>query len=156
MDLLDELEPLWLSMFDHHVEVGAAGLPVIERSRSWGHRRALYLQLLAEPDTFVLVARRGGRAVGYALVHVHEGADDTWPTGDRIGEVESLAVLPEERGGGIGTLLLDTADEHLARLGIHDLLISVLAGNDDALRFYRRRGLRPVATRLLRLGHPDS
>jgi hypothetical protein len=35
-ELVDELEPLWLSMFDHHLSTGAAGLPVIKRSESWG------------------------------------------------------------------------------------------------------------------------
>ena len=66
-ELLDALEPLWLSLFDHHRDTGAAGLPVIDRALSWPRRRAYY-------------------------------EDDTWPLGDRFGEIESLAVLPAERG----------------------------------------------------------
>jgi len=80
----------------------------------------------------VVVARRGPAAVGYALAHVHPGPDDTWATGDRIGEVESLALLPGERGRGVGTLLLDCAETILENYGARDVVIGVLAGNDSA------------------------
>jgi GNAT superfamily N-acetyltransferase len=71
---------------------------------------------------------------------------------DRIGEVESLAVLPPERGRGLGTLLLDCAEAVLDRLGAQDVMIGVLAGNNDALRFYERRGMAPAIVKLLRIG----
>jgi ribosomal protein S18 acetylase RimI-like enzyme len=141
-----------LPMFDHHLSTGAAGLPVIGRSQSWPRRRALYEQLLVSPEAFVVVARRGTSAVGYALAHVHLGADDTWNTGDRIGEVESLAVLPPERGCGLGTLLLDCAEAILESLGARDVMIGVVAGNDSAQRFYERRGMAPAIIKLLRVG----
>jgi ribosomal protein S18 acetylase RimI-like enzyme len=155
-ELLDELEPLWLSLFDHHLSTGAAGLPVIERSESWPRRRALYEQLLRSQEAFVVVARRGTDAVGYALAYVHLGADDTWDTGDRIGEVESLAVLPAERGQGLGTLLLDCAEAILDHLGARDVMIGVVAGNDAARRFYERRGMAPAIVKLLRLGQKPA
>jgi ribosomal protein S18 acetylase RimI-like enzyme len=155
-ELVDELEPLWLSLFDHHLSTGAAGLPVIRRSESWARRRALYEELLRSQETFVVVARRESAAVGYAFAHVHMGPDDTWDTGDRIGEVESLAVLPLERGRGLGTLLLDCAEAFLDHLGAQDVMIGVLAGNDDAQRFYERRGMAPAILKLLRVGNSRS
>jgi ribosomal protein S18 acetylase RimI-like enzyme len=151
-ELVGELEPLWLSLFDHHLTTGAAGLPVIPRSESWPRRRALYEQLLRGQDAFVVVARRGPAAVGYALGHVHLGPDDTWATGDRIGEVESLALLPGERGRGIGTLLLDCAEAILEDHGARDVVIGVLAGNDGARRFYERRGMSPAIIKMMRIG----
>lgn len=151
-ELLDALEPLWLALFDHHAEVGAAGLPVIDRALSWPRRRRLYAELLAGPEAAIVIARRDSAAVGYCLVHVHHGADDTWPTGELIGEVESLAVITAERGHGLGTLLLDAAEAHLASVGALDVLIGVLAGNDDAQRFYERRGMVPAVIKMLRLG----
>lgn len=154
-DLLDVLEPLWLSMFDHHRRVGAAGLPMVEREESWPRRRAWYAPLLAKPDSFVLLARRGGSPVGYALAHIHEGADDTWPTGPRVAEIESLAVLPSERAAGLGTLLMDAAEQRLAEAGAHDVLLHVLAGNEDARRFYERRGMTAVMTTMLKLRVPS-
>ena len=151
-ELIDELEALWLSLFDHHLAVRTGTLPVIDRSESWPRRRALYEDLLQRPETFILVARREPIAVGYVLSHLHNGPDDTWPTGDRIAEVESIAVLPSERGHGLGTLLLDCAEQVLEDLGVRDVMIGVLVGNDGALKFYEKRGMSPVMLKLLRIG----
>jgi ribosomal protein S18 acetylase RimI-like enzyme len=151
LELLDFLEPLWLALFDHHVNGGAAGLPSIPRSKSWPLRKAHYERLLATPGAFVLLTRRKDRAVGYVLVHIHEGADDTWPTGNRIGDIESVALLPEERSRGLGTHLLDLAEEHLAQQGIDTVQLSVMTGNDRAVEFYKRRGMVPILVTFMRL-----
>lgn len=147
---IDSLEPLWLTLFDHHAAVGPG--PFIDRGDSWLPRRRLYAEVLTQPDAFVVVALRGEQPVGYALVAMHQGPDDTWPTGDRFAEVETLAVLPMERGRGIGTQLLDEVDNRLRTLSVTALFIGVMQGNDDALRFYERRGLTPAITKLMRLG----
>jgi ribosomal protein S18 acetylase RimI-like enzyme len=151
-EVIDELEPLWLSLFDRHAEIGHAGLPLIDRTQSWPRRKALYQEVLAAPDAFVVVARRAGAAVGYALAHFHLGPDDTWPTSDRIGEIESLALLPDERGAGLGTELLDVAEDELAARGATTVAIAVMVGNEAAQRFYESRGMVPTTVRLLRLG----
>ena len=70
--------------------------------------------------------------------------------GDRTAELETLAVLPEQRGAGIGGALMDAVDQELGRLGIDDLWVVVVAGNADALRFYERRGLRTYMHRMHR------
>ncbi len=75
-------------------------------------------------------------------MHVHDGADDTWPTGGRIAELESFAVLAHERGRGVGTLLLDAVDGHLADLGILDMIVAVLVGNTAAEELVPAPGTR--------------
>jgi ribosomal protein S18 acetylase RimI-like enzyme len=149
---IDALEPLWLSLFDHHRSVGPG--PFIPRDESWAIRRRLYEKLLTVPDAFVVIARLADELVGYAMVAIHEERDDTWPTGDTFAEVETLAILPEGRGQGLGTLMLDIVDRRLEELDIHSLFVGVMDGNDDAMRFYRRRGLVPSVTMLMRLGPP--
>jgi ribosomal protein S18 acetylase RimI-like enzyme len=155
-EILDDLEPLWLALLDHHIEVGAAGLPVVNRDMSWPRRRSFYRRLLDEPETVIVTARRDGALVGYCLAHVRHGADDTWPTGDVIGEIETLSVLAAERGRGIGTLLLDAAEAHLAAHGALDVTLAVLVGNASAISFYERRGMAPITVSMLRLrSDPD-
>ncbi|MGL5825249.1 MAG: GNAT family N-acetyltransferase [Nocardioides sp.] len=150
-ELIDQLEPLWLDLFDHHADVGGGGLPVIAREASWPSRRALYEQLLADPRAFVLVAVRERRPVGYVVAHVLDGPDDTWPTGDLIGEIETLSLVRSERGKGLGTRLLDLAEARLAELGARCIWIKALNGNEGAHRFYESRGMRPVITTFIRL-----
>ena len=80
---------------------------------------------------------------------------DTWRTGDRVGEIESLGVLPEWRGRGIGSRLLDVLERELAAGGVRDLVLGALPGNRAAIRLYERRGFRPTWLYLSRLeGRP--
>lgn len=153
-DCIDLLEPLWLHLFDHHRSVGDAGIRLIERDRSWPHRRRLYEELFAEPDTFVVLAERGSEPVGYALCHVRQGADDTWDTGDRIGEIETLVLSPDARGNGVGTALMDAAEAELGRRGAATTVTAVLEGNEEAMAFYLQRGMKPTVTYLMKIG-PD-
>ena len=89
-----------------------------------------------------------GAVVGYGLAHVLPSDEtwvaDTWVTGARIGEIESLSVLPGYRGAGIGSALLEGLERALERAGIDDLVLGVLPGNTAAMRLYERRGYRPT------------
>lgn len=155
-DCLDLLEPLWLALFDYHLEVGGAGLPAIERERSWPRRRRLYEELFEEPDTFVVLAERASEPVGYSLNHLRRAPDDSWDTSDVIGEVETLVLLPEVRGDGVGTALMDVSEDELARRGAVTMLTAVLEGNDRTREFYLRRGMTPTVTYLMRLAPRDG
>jgi ribosomal protein S18 acetylase RimI-like enzyme len=84
-------------------------------------------------------------------VLIEAGPDDTWPLGDRYAELYSLSVAPPLRRRGIGTRLLDAVDEELYRRGIEDLRVAVMVGNEDAQRFYERRGLVPAEVTMYRL-----
>jgi ribosomal protein S18 acetylase RimI-like enzyme len=152
---LGALEPLWVSVHHRHAESMPELAPYVDDGQTWAARGALYAELLAKPDTVLLLAYAGDSAVGYGLAHVMAAGDtwiaDTWQTGDRIGEIESLAVLPEYRGSGIGTRLLDGLEAELAAAGVRDLILGVLPGNTDAIRLYQRRGYRPTWTYLSRL-----
>jgi GNAT superfamily N-acetyltransferase len=53
-------------------------------------------------------------------------------------------VSDAETGSGLGSVLLDRLETHLRARGAPDLILGVLAGNDDAIRLYERRGYRPT------------
>jgi GNAT superfamily N-acetyltransferase len=142
---IGRLAPLWEALRHHHVGV-VPHLPAQPPDRSWVIRRALYEEVLSDPDAFALVAVLDGRDVGYAVVALHQGPDDTWVTGDRIAEVETLSVLSDARRSGVGTALLDRVDAELTSLGVRDLRIAVIPDNTAATRFYERRGLQPFLT----------
>ena len=145
------LGPLWKSLHDHRVEV-APHLrelgPVRDAQHSWRLRAALYQEWLAEPDAFVSLAEHDQTAVGYALVRMH-GPDESWQTGSRIAELETMAILPGHRGLGIGTLLIGAVYEELRRIGVQQLGVSVLSTNKDAIRFYQRLSLLPYCVSYL-------
>jgi GNAT superfamily N-acetyltransferase len=49
-------------------------------------------------------------------------------------------ISDDARGAGMGRALLAAARERLAGWGVRVMKISVVAGNEGALRFYRREG----------------
>ena len=61
--------------------------------------------------------------------------------------VDTLVVTQAARGKGVGTQLLEWAEE-IARgrpFEVHRMVLGVVRGN-PALRLYQRQGYRPVAT----------
>ena len=146
---VDSLEPLWVGV--HHVHAASMPelAPYVSDAETWSERRALYASLFDKPDTLLLLlARDGDEVIGYALAHVlpveETWIPDTWRTGARIAEIESLAVTEERRGEGIGSALMDALEGELAALGVDDVILGVLPGNVDAIRLYERRGFRPT------------
>ena len=96
--------------------------------------------LLARPEVVVLLAERGGEAVGYvsAVRQLH-----LWTGGDVLA-LDDLYVRPGARDAGVGRRLMAA----LAALAAPERLLirwGVEADNVDAQRFYRRLGatLRP-------------
>jgi ribosomal protein S18 acetylase RimI-like enzyme len=87
----------------------------------------------------MLVARDGDRLLGYAVARVLD-APGSWQWGDRVGVLETLVVDDEGRGAGVGRLLLAAVRVRLSEEGVQVMKISVVAGNESALRFYQREG----------------
>ena len=146
-DDLDLVGPLWVAVHHRHVETMPELAPYVSDSATWRARRALYKELLAKPDTLLLFAVVDDEPLGYGLTHVMPvltRIEDTWTTGARIGEIESLSVLPSYRGSGLGSELLGRLEGHLRERGVDDLILGALAGNPDAIRLYERHGYQPT------------
>ena len=52
-------------------------------------------------------------------------------------------VAAGERDAGVGGRLFDAAMDRLAHLGVDDLFVAHMDGNEAARRFYERRGFVP-------------
>ena len=146
VDRLPDVEHLTRALHEHHrrVDPGIPGIPPRDVDAWWAIRRGRYETWLTEPDSFLLLAEEEGaeRPIGYALVSFHD-RDDSHTTGDRFAELQSLVVEPARRGGGLGTDLLHEVYRHVRRRGIGEMVIGVLATNEQAKRLYEREGFRP-------------
>jgi ribosomal protein S18 acetylase RimI-like enzyme len=143
-DDLDLLEPLWVAVHRQHTEAMPQLAPYVSDAETWRVRKALYEELLAKPTTLLLLAFVDEAPIGYGLAHIlavdETWIPDTWATGSRIGEIESLSVLPQHRGSGLGSEFLGRLETHLHERGADDLILGALPGNTDAIRLYERRG----------------
>ncbi|TKX77323.1 GNAT family N-acetyltransferase, partial [Halorubrum sp. SD626R] len=100
--------------------------------REWVARAAVTEELL--------VARSGEEVVGFVGFELDRNGYER----DRTrGTVSNLFVVPGRRGEGIGTELLDAAEEALREAGADAVALEALADNDLARDFYADRGYEP-------------
>jgi len=97
--------------------------------------------LAARPDAASFIAWRDGQPVG--LVNCIEGYS-TFKARPLM-NIHDIAVLPGQRGQGVGQALLQAAQDHARARGCCKLTLEVLTGNLVALRSYERFGFAPYA-----------
>jgi tRNA threonylcarbamoyladenosine biosynthesis protein TsaB len=83
------------------------------------------------------VARRQGQVVGFAMLML---APD-------VAHLLVIAVHRTEQGRGVGARLLRRCEQEAAARGLPAVMLEVRPSNGNALRFYRERGYRVIATR---------
>jgi ribosomal-protein-alanine N-acetyltransferase len=98
---------------------------------------AIYEELQPDALRFPLVAERAGTAVGYLMA---------WRCGDEL-HILNLAVAPEERRRGTGSLLLEAALAAAAESGLTLVTLEVRESNVGARSFYGRHGFDSVGRR---------
>jgi ribosomal protein S18 acetylase RimI-like enzyme len=137
-------------MVEHHRAVVAGTWPVREAGEAWQRRRRQYVSWLSGEEAWLLLAYGDDdtSALGYAVLRLEDGGP-TWEIGERIAELESLAVAERARGRGIGTTLLGAARDLCREVGVSHWLVSVVEVNQAALRLYERAGFRPYYRQLL-------
>src|SRR5262245_25832494 len=111
-------------------------------ARGW----ASLLTRMAEDDAergVVLVAEDDDGGLT-ALVSGAAADDDA---SGSTAEVGALYVVPDRRGQGIGTSLLGTAADELAKRGFSAIQVGVLSVNRPARGFYEATGAREVGHR---------
>jgi ribosomal protein S18 acetylase RimI-like enzyme len=88
------------------------------------------------PPHVHLVAELGGRVSGYLRLT----AATRLPENAHVLQVNGIAVRPECRRRGVGSLLLQAAEARARAAGARKLALRVLSSNDPAIRLYERHG----------------
>ncbi|WP_049983330.1 GNAT family N-acetyltransferase [Halorubrum sp. BV1] len=133
-DDVDAVTDLWVALAAGQRRYGATLRAEANRGavREWVARAAVTEELL--------VARVGEEVVGFVGFELDRNGYER----DRTrGTVSNLFVVPERRDEGIGTELLDAAEEALREAGADAVALEALAANDRAREFYADRGYEP-------------
>jgi GNAT superfamily N-acetyltransferase len=138
---LDAVGPLWVMLSAHHGELTPPGLPTRAPEVGWPARRERYRRALGE-GAVLFVAEGAEGALGYAFAHPRSAPESL--AIDRLLEVETVAVLDEARGRGIGTAPMDAVEGWAQVRGFEHLSVSVRTANEGARRLYERRGFRSL------------
>ncbi|MEZ0507418.1 N-acetyltransferase family protein [Pseudomonas sp. Env-44] len=100
-------------------------------------REAHWARSLASGESTVWVAEVGQQIVGWISVGASRDEDAVQAN---AGEVMAIYVLAEHWHSGVGLALWNAGLQDLLAQGYERLTLWVLAGNERAIRFYRRAG----------------
>ncbi|MET9350958.1 GNAT family N-acetyltransferase [Streptomyces termitum] len=99
--------------------------------------RAAFARLADDPNQRLVVAERDGKVVGTLQLTIVPGLSRRGATRSII---EGVRIHSEERGSGLGTLLVEWAVEESRRLECALVQLTSDASRTDAHRFYERLG----------------
>lgn len=126
-------DKIWIRLMEREDCKTVAQIEQICFSNPWSEQS--FLDTLGKKDIFYLVAEKEGEEGERHLV----GYIGVWQSLEEA-DITNVAVLPKERGKGIGLLLLKkTMEEALCR-GVTALALEVRAGNQAAIRLYQKVG----------------
>ena len=100
-------------------------------------------QIISCPQTPVFVAEDLGKVLGhcFCVLQAHPGHNIL--TDITTLYIDDLCVDENVRGNHIGKQLYDYAIRFAKEKGCYNVTLNVWAGNDSALEFYKRQGLKP-------------
>ena len=104
-------------------------------------RRAWFEEFGSAGPHRLVVARRGGRVLGYAASQPYRDH----PAFRETVEI-SIALDASGRGQGVGTALYRALFESLAREPVHSALAAIILPNEASVALHRRFGFTEVGT----------
>ena len=110
---------------------------------------------LTDPGRLVLVARRDGRMIGYAMLVRGLPDDESVQRAVTIRpavEISKMYVLPDNHGGGVSAALMSEALNRAPGLDAKSVWLGVNQNNQRAQRFYAKHGFTINGTKTFRLG----
>ena len=118
---------------------GKERLDDLMKSAGWNERQiegqlSAIHRLAKEEDGEVLVAKAGNELFGYILVEFHK-----W---NRLGQIQGLIVHPGQRRQGIGTQLVNKAEDFVSNKGARGIYVDTPVDNDGGRKFYMEIGYK--------------
>ncbi len=83
------------------------------------------------------------RVLGYAFCVLQRHEDDNVLTDIKTLYIDDLCVDEAVRGGGVGRALYEHALEYARSAGCYNVTLNVWSGNDPAMQFYEKVGMKP-------------
>ena len=117
--------------------------PDLFRAGAQKYHEADLEQLLKDPLRPIFAAVEEGRLLGYCFCIIEEVRDNPVLLDDKTLYIDDLCVDETIRGRHVGRALYDYAKAYAEETGCRSITLNVWCGNDSAMAFYEKRGLKP-------------
>lgn len=101
------------------------------------------LEVLADKDRPIFVALKDNAVTGYCFCKIKRHEENACSVPRTEVYIDDLCVDEICRGQGIAAALYRYALEYAQHLGAHSLTLNVWCGNESAMRFYEKMGMKP-------------
>lgn len=153
----EALDGLMTKLQMHFADVDVSGESLPFKNSEDAHS---YMQRMIDDsnsmDGVVYVAEEMDRIVGFVqgvIVDHQPGGDiifDTTHAPRKDGWIGLLFVEPEQRGKGVGRLLMDEIKKHFESEGCHTLRLLVLSDNTHTIEIYKKYGFVEHETEMVK------
>ena len=117
--------------------------PDLFRSGAQKYDAAALEALLRDPTRPILIAQLDDRVAGYCFCILQETKDDPVLCDRKVLYIDDLCVEETLRGKGIASALYARTLKFAKELGCHSVTLNVWCGNDQAMAFYEKCGMKP-------------
>ena len=117
--------------------------PDLFRSGAQKYDRGDLEDLLKDPDRPILIADIDGHVAGYAFCILQQTKDNPVLCDRKVLYIDDICVDEAVRGQGIATALYDRVIAFARELNCHAVTLNVWCGNDGAMKFYEKCGMKP-------------
>ena len=117
--------------------------PDLFRGGAQKYDEAALQRLLADANRPILIAELEEKVAGYAFCILQETRDDPVLCDRKVLYIDDLCVDENIRGKGIASALYERVIAYAKELGCHAVTLNVWCGNDGAMAFYEKCGLKP-------------
>lgn len=117
--------------------------PDLFRAGAQKYNEEALRELLSDPARPILIAEQNCAVAGYAFCILQETSGDSVLCDRKVLYIDDLCVDENLRGQGIATSLYRQVLTFAKESGCHAVTLNVWCGNDNAMAFYEKCGLKP-------------
>lgn len=117
--------------------------PDLFRAGAQKYDEAALKRLLADPKRPILCGEVDGKMAGYAFCILQEVKNDPVLCDRRTLYIDDLCVDAAVRGAGVAPAIYQGVLDYAQEIGCDAVTLNVWCGNDRAMRFYEKCGLKP-------------
>lgn len=117
--------------------------PDIFRAGAQKYDEAALEALLHDPQRPIFTALEGEQLLGYCFCIVETTEGNPVLADDKTLYIDDLCVDENCRGQHVGKALYEHTCAYARQIGCRTVTLNVWCGNDSAMAFYEKRGLKP-------------
>ena len=152
-DDVGDLADIYQASAEHHVRLD----PSLYSTPDYLSLKERYRKRLPLPENEqILVAEVDGEVVGWIDMQLRPATGQPRMMRDAVSVEIDIAVLPQHRGHGVGSRLVDAAEQWGVQHGATMVTMQTHVANLDAIRFYQERhGFRTTGILMMKRAATD-